>query len=267
MNSYIINKKTVLFFDVDGTLVDEKNVDYSILNQYRRMGINIGIATGRSPLQAKEILKNECFNYYSILCDGQLVVRKDKYYIVRSFSFSEYIEMKKYLEKNTLFSEEYENGMFFESKKTYRFFKLSKIYNDIVVLEDKSKTRLNVPLAVWAISKAKIASVNLCDEINNLYPFANATMYGEYWIKIVPRNIDKYYGLQQIKKIDMEEKEIYYIADGRNDINMMKNVEHKIAVKSADLELITKTGCRQLDKELQDYLKEDFLRELNGYRI
>ena len=48
---------------------------------------------------------------------------------------------------------------------------------------------------------------------------------------------------------------------------MMKNVEHKIAVKSADLELITKTGCRQLDKELQDYLKEDFLRELNGYRI
>lgn len=56
MNSYIINKKTVLFFDVDGTLVDEKNVDYSILNQYRRMGINIGIATGRSPLQATVII-------------------------------------------------------------------------------------------------------------------------------------------------------------------------------------------------------------------
>lgn len=78
MNSYIINKKEkiVLFFDVDGTLVGDENIEYCILNEYRKKGVSIGIATGRSPLRAKEILKNECFNYYSILCDGQILKKK-----------------------------------------------------------------------------------------------------------------------------------------------------------------------------------------------
>lgn len=45
---------------------------------------------------------------------------------------------------------------------------------------------------------------------------------------------------------------------------MMKNVTHKIAVKNADTELIKQSGCRQLDKNLQDYLKEELLKEIDG---
>ena len=64
--------------------------------------------------------------------------------------------------------------------------------------------------------------------------------------------------------MDVNKKDIYYIADGVNDINMMKNVTHKIAVKNADTELIKQSGCRQLDKNLQDYLKEELLKEIDG---
>ena len=266
MNSYIINKKEkiVLFFDVDGTLGGDENIEYCILNEYRKKGVSIGIATGRSPLRAKEILKNECFNYYSILCDGQILKKKDIYYTVKTFSKNEYIEMKEFLKYNTLFSEEYENGMIFNSNKAYRFFKLSKLYSEITVLENENESILDVPLIVWAISKEKRDSDNLCNKINMLYPFANATIYGNYWIKIVPKDIDKSYGLQQINKLDVNKKDIYYIADGVNDINMMKNVTHKIAVKNADTELIKQSGCRQLDKNLQDYLKEELLKEIDG---
>ena len=249
MNSYIINKKEkiVLFFDVDGTLVGDENIEYCILNEYRKKGVSIGIATGRSPLRAKEILK-----------------KKDIYYTVKTFSKNEYIEMKEFLKYNTLFSEEYENGMIFNSNKAYRFFKLSKLYSEITVLENENESILDVPLIVWAISKEKRDSDNLCNKINMLYPFANATIYGNYWIKIVPKDIDKSYGLQQINKLDVNKKDIYYIADGVNDINMMKNVTHKIAVKNAYTELIKQSGCRQLDKNLQDYLKEELLKEIDG---
>ena len=43
MNSYIINKKEkiVLFFDVDGTLVGDENIEYCILNEYIKKGVSI----------------------------------------------------------------------------------------------------------------------------------------------------------------------------------------------------------------------------------
>ena len=187
--------KPHLCFDLDGTLVQNSNIEQiciDILQYFMNSGFSISIATGRSFMEAWELIELIKPNADSALYDGQLTFYyKDKQFRQNvKFDFSEYndllAEMNNYTPGTV---EEYLTKYHFSSNRIKRLFELSFRLYEAPEFQPRYEILNCVYMAVPAIKSEKDKFFKKADEFQG--HLLKVEKHGSCWIKISPKKVCK----------------------------------------------------------------------------
>ena len=105
----MLNKVKIVFLDLDGTLLDEKNQNgHSIskknleaIKEARKKGMHIVISTGRSGIQAEKYLKDINYNY-AVTGNGAIILKGKNVIKQEMMSVKNTIQIMDFIKKNKL---------------------------------------------------------------------------------------------------------------------------------------------------------------------
>lgn len=226
--------------DLDGTLLNEKSRVSSFskerLRYYKSKNYKMVVATGRtleSVIRACEeidmfnyIITNNGSNCYDVFNDKYLFINKiDESFI--SYVFSIYTEEFKYVE-------------FRDLNKIYRFSKkICECPSYIIPISSKDDIQNISIMHISLVFKNNEIANTMFNKIKELnFNIEITLMQDSYcddlWIDVVPIGVNKFNSVIKLANIlNIKENNIIAFGDGLNDICMIENLEHGIAIKSA----------------------------------
>lgn len=238
--------KKIVFFDIDGTLLDfDKNMPDSArqaLKDLQEKGTHIAIATGRGPLMAEPLLKElnidcyVCYNGSICVYDGEII-------------YSNPIS-KDLCEKVTQFANV--NGhsaiymgdfQYFSSRRdSYINESFNELYAPIPeVNPDFYKTN---PVYQMLLFYKEEDNEKYSKEITEL----ELVRWHELSVDVLPKGGSKAFGIRQmVERLGFDMKDVYAFGDGLNDLEMLTEVGTGICMGNG----------HPLVKEAADYVTDD----------
>lgn len=217
--------------DFDGTLVDnEESIPLSTvltIDVLRRQNIKFAIATGRIRKSILDYNKDFHFVDYIISCNGSNVYdvkrKKDIFSAKLTKKILKEIE-KKYRDQIIYFCTDQE-WIKYENKKIE-----DKLFSEwINSNEDIRKIEIHFPDK----SHAKKAMKEI-EEMDLAIKHNIAHYPGQYLVELVPKSINKYTGMKELTKhLKIKEDSVVAIGDSYNDLELLKNIKHSVAVENA----------------------------------
>ncbi|MEH7156134.1 Cof-type HAD-IIB family hydrolase [Neobacillus drentensis] len=216
--------KKIVFFDIDGTLLDhEKKLPESTkkaINLLKENDVFVAIATGRAPFMFEGLRELLGIDSY-VSFNGQYVVFEDQ--VIYENPLDE-AELKKiYLHSKT-------NGhpLVFMNEKTMK----SSVEHHPFI--EKSMGSLNFPHPgkddTFYVNRKMYQSLLFCDEHDEKlylsdYPQFEFIRWHSYSMDILPKGGSKAEGIKKmIGRLGFELKDVYAFGDGLNDLEMLKAV-------------------------------------------
>ncbi|KYD04412.1 MULTISPECIES: Cof-type HAD-IIB family hydrolase [Heyndrickxia] len=239
--------KKIVFFDIDGTLLDhEKKLPESTkkaITQLKNNGVYVAIATGRAPFMFKDLREELEIDSY-VCFNGQYVVFENEVIYTNPLN-------QKELEKLIDDSNNHKHPIVFLNEETM------------------TTNTQNHPFVNTSIESLKVASpafdpnfykdkeiyqaLLFCEEkeeslyLNNYQPF-NFIRWHEFSMDVIPSGGSKAEGIKiLIEKIGFEIDDVYAFGDGLNDIEMLETVGTGIAMGNAS----------ETVKQYADYITSD----------
>lgn len=227
----MLNDKLVIF-DIDGTLINEKNEEIVNLNNlynfFKTQKIEFSFATGRSFLEYKKLNKIQTSNPV-ILLDGNLILHKNKImcgkikYEIFQRILNHFVSISIqhiYVETlNKIYCTKFQDKiLFIKNFKTNR--------NDIVIVDTSEFSNLDIyRIYIWNAPKDIFENtalyIDLDIQVNNKWTFINQSAVG------------KGYAIEWLRKNFFENKVyIYSIGNSQNDISLFQNSDFSILVNS-----------------------------------
>lgn len=283
LNSYIntkcsIDKLPAIYFDLDGTLVSMDKIDsycLQFIRLFKKLGIPIGIATGRSYMEAAHHIRSIEPNLPCVLCDGQQIYDyiTDTHTSLLEFPLQEYKKLKTTIKDDMLFVDEYYNHYITDSKKARRLFCLSMKVNEYEFEREANKS---CQIAGFAASQKGSSSITVMKDIQSKIDDLPAELkqldyycYGTKWIKFTAKNlkgISKASAVLNIlKDCSLTKSQLWYFGDGANDIELMNLATIKIIMQNADTELKKVQNGFVLNSSIADAMKEIYLLLVERY--
>ncbi len=249
--------KTLYITDLDGTFLNNqaqvsKN-SVEIINALSEKGLLFSVATARSLLSAKELLKDIHFNAPIVLSGGVFVydTKKSKtvhFFSIEHNSFESVIDIFTKSEKSPFVF--FFNELTEEYDLQFTDLKL-KIHQEYY--ESRHKMMGNTIRKVDTVCAKKgfvPVFVSLCDEYEDLYKITKQLdalsqigysfykdTYTPYWfLEVFNKDADKLKGLEIVKEYVGAQKVISF-GDNRNDILLFNGADEKYAVENAVEEL------------------------------
>lgn len=234
--------KTIIFFDIDGTLLPpgKNSLEKSTIKAIKKAqedGISIVACTGRCKEQAKEYIDQAGITSY-ITSNGQEVICEGKE--IYNFEFDTG-------KKEALFSHIRNNNLHPGYENSYGIYiAQEKNSYDIKEMIDKEKlldTEINSQYIrdgvkqVWAFGDKKdLDNLNLKDLSSNCYRWSDCSM------QIAPASQSKGKGIQIFKNYfkdinNIQQLKTYGFGDSLNDFAMFKEVDIRVAMGNASDEL------------------------------
>ncbi|GAB4222558.1 MAG: Cof-type HAD-IIB family hydrolase [Francisella sp.] len=236
-----MNKK-IFFFDIDGTLVYEKNRQLFIsdkniqaIHQLRKKGYKTFIATGRTQGFIPNVVLDLPMDGF-ISANGSVVKVGDKIIYEKLFPQSGIDNVLKFCEKHNhdwLFEGEYAYVNNLESES------LKYFYNNVIVNKDKIITTHNlysVTIYNALILGKNIDVIALQHTLGDGYVTAPHDQHG--YVDCYLAGHTKADGINKVVDfLGLEDYKIYAFGDGNNDLEMFDRVDVAVAMENASLQL------------------------------
>lgn len=227
-------KKSIVFFDIDGTLLtDDKKLPSSTkeaIFKLKEYGHEVAIATGRAPFMFED-LRKELDIHTFVSCNGQYVV----------------------LNNEKIYSNPLKNS------SVQRFIIEAQRRNHPIVFIDQEDMKMNVPEHSHVTESIETLKVNRFPTFDPYY-YKERELYqmllfcqdGEEeqyerefedfdfirWhpvsVDVIPKGGSKAKGIQKIaEKLGIPQERLYAFGDGLNDIEMLSTIKNSVAMGNA----------------------------------
>lgn len=244
--------RKVIFFDIDGTLVHhnagKKSIPTSVIqqmNRLRKAGYLLFLASGRPYTFIGSAISNYLFDGY-ILCNGAHVEYQDKFLFHKPMVHS---EMRSLLEKLKTVGCEYiietkrESYLNPQYKGLHNFF-ISCDINESLLLHDFNEEVVSQGALKLEVS----AQGRIRDEVESYIKGKfNYDCHGtENAFEIYSSEVTKAVGVKKVlEHFKIDTRNSYAFGDGLNDIEMLQEVGHGIAMGNAvpELKAVAKKVC------------------------
>lgn len=226
--------KKLIFFDIDGTLLDEekqlpKSTKESIA-KLQEMGHDVAIATGRAPFMFQSLLEELNIHTYVSL-NGQYVVYKGKPIYTNPLNNQDLTRLSEIANerKNPVVYED-QNGMF----STMEFHE----YIDIAIGSLKINIKPKFEPDYYKDKDIYQALLFCIDEEEPIYkencPSLEFVRWHEYSVDVKPKGGSKANGINAlINYLNISMDNVYAFGDGLNDLEMFKAVKNTVAMGNA----------------------------------
>ncbi|WML51859.1 Cof-type HAD-IIB family hydrolase [Neobacillus sp. PS3-12] len=222
--------KKIVFFDIDGTLLDhDKNLPLSTmraLKELKNNGVFVAIATGRAPFMF-ESLREELEIDSFVSFNGQYVVFENQVIYQNPLDTNELSMFLKETRKNN-------HPLVFLTEKTM---KASVDYHPFI---EESLGTLKFPHPEEDVhfyeSRNIYQSLVFCEEqkeqyYRSEYPGFSFVRWHPYSVDVLPSGGSKAEGIKKmIERLDFKLEDVYAFGDGLNDIEMLKAVGTGVAM-------------------------------------
>lgn len=227
-----------IFFDIDGTLISFKTHKMpestrKALNELRKKGVKLFIATGRSPFaipSIRHILDFEFDGY--VMLNGQYCLIDNKIIRDEPLPMESFKSILPYMEKNKIACEFLEIDYTYSNLINDRVIELRKFLGNTVSnfpLEDSSRAESKKTYQLCAYVKE-----NEEKEFFENMPGCRGVRWNSLFIDVIPENGGKGEGIKaMLKYLKISEEEVMAFGDGGNDIEMLQAVEYGIAMGNA----------------------------------
>jgi Cof subfamily protein (haloacid dehalogenase superfamily) len=227
-------KKKIVFFDIDGTLLDhDKNLPDSTREAVKTLqqnGVFVAIATGRAPFMFEYLRKELDIDSY-VSFNGQYVVFENKVIYqnpMHTERLHDLMEMATkdrhplvYLNEETMKANVEHHPFIEDSMASLKFthpafdadfYRQKDIFQSLLFCEDKDEFKY-------------------IKEFNNDFHFIR---WHQYSTDIIPKGGSKAEGIKQmISKLGFKLEDVYAFGDGLNDIEMLNAVGTGVAMGNA----------------------------------
>ncbi|GIN19095.1 Cof-type HAD-IIB family hydrolase [Siminovitchia fordii] len=224
--------KKIVFFDIDGTLLDEdKNLPPSAkeaVHTLQENGIYTAIATGRAPFMITSLLKELNINSY-VCFNGQYVVFENEVIAANPINSEVLKDVEKvanyhehalvYMNEATLKTNTKNSERVRKSLST-----LKLAYPDY---DPDFYTKKDIYQALLFTKENEAGYLSSIQEVSFI-------RWHELSLDIVPKGGSKARGIQQlIGRLGFKMEDVYAFGDGMNDIEMLREVGTGIAMGNA----------------------------------
>ena len=252
--------KKVLFFDVDGTLVDHGNhidkIPNTVKKEIKRLqnkGYALFVASGRPKAFISDTILEAGFDGY-ILCNGahvelngKMISKRplDKKALKKLVDILEGIKSEYILETahHCYLKPEYEVLEAFFKTCDVDFNQITRHFNVDDVLEDTLKVEVN--------TKDENSQM-IVDYVDGLFDYDSHGTDNAF--EIYSKSVSKATGIQEVLDyLQISKENSYAFGDGLNDIEMLQMVGHGVAMGNACQEL------KDVADEITDSILEDGL--------
>lgn len=228
-----MSDKRLIFFDIDGTLINEKNIipqsTRDSINRLKASGHEVAIATGRSPFMFKELREELQIDTY-VSFNGQYVVAKGKPIYEHPLNN----------EKLTLLVHEAKhnnNPLIYVGLSEMR----SNVVEHSLITDSLNSLHLCPPkYDPNYLNKKKIFQVMLfCKEKEEIiyersFPNFKITRWHPFSVDIDPVHGTKDKGVEKIKSVlEYTANQLVVFGDDLNDIEMISSAQNGIAMGNA----------------------------------
>ncbi len=252
-------KKKIIFLDIDGTLItDKETVDQLVvdkINYLKSLGWTIALATGRTVGQAKQVIEDLAITH-GVFANGQTVMIDNEviyqHVIPAQISKEVYKKARKhnlnigFVTPEGIFLNRTLKGMIVKHKlRKYPFggIKLAKLNVDNVQ-------------GYWFFAQEKDLKQFDPQKISDFKVY----QYGENTLEVLPQKFDKQKGVERFLEEFDNPSYTVAIGDGTNDLEIFDIVDTKIAMANAIEELqkkadfVTKSNFENGVAHAIDYL-------------
>ncbi|MGO4942472.1 Cof-type HAD-IIB family hydrolase [Ruoffia tabacinasalis] len=225
--------QSLVFFDLDGTLLNEKSVITpeveDVLIQLKAKGHLPIIATGRPYSQIKHILENTVIDSY-ILVNGQMIVLEKKTIYQSVFDKDEIREFNRLANR-------YQIPLAFYGRDSH-------VISENTTTVQKALTYFNIPVPSvekeYYINNDVLMMLLFTEDLNHdkffktLFPSMNFYRTSPHSIDIIHSYNSKSRSIDKLREsMSAESLPTYAFGDGMNDIEMLKNATFSVAMGNA----------------------------------
>lgn len=239
--------KKIVFFDIDGTLLDhEKKLPASTkkaIHLLKEKGVFVAIATGRAPFMF-EGLREELEIDSFVSFNGQFVVFENNVIYENPLNESELDKLTRHAKSNN-------DPLIYMNEKTM---KASVKHHPFI---ETSLGSLNFAHPEedgrFYVNRKIYQTLLFCEshnehKYNEAFPDFDFVRWHQFSVDILPMGGSKAEGIKKmIERIGFELKDVYAFGDGLNDLEMLKEVGTGVAMGNAVPEA----------KEQADYITSD----------
>lgn len=245
-----MNRK-LIFFDIDGTLLDhEKNLPSSTkkaIQTLKEMGHEVAIATGRAPYLFKDLRKEleidtfVCFNGQYVVLDGQVIYKNP--IPAKSIEFLTTIAANNdhpiiYMGEEQMKTNVEEHEQIKDSLATLgavhpeyepHFFRGKEIYQSLLYCQEAHAMEYHETIKALQFIR-----------------------WHEYSMDVLPQYGSKAKGIEQIiNRLDYDPENVYAFGDNLNDLEMLQYVGNGVAMGNAPEEV--KKVAKYVTKNVSDH--------------
>lgn len=222
--------KKIVFFDIDGTLLDhDKNLPLSTkraLKELKNNGVFVAIATGRAPFMF-ESLRSELGIDSFVSFNGQYVVFENQVIYQNPLDTDEIERFLKETRKK-------DHPLVFMTEKTMK----ATVEHHSYIEESLGTLKFPHPEPDphFYENRNIYQSLLFCEEekeqyYRKEYPSFSFVRWHPYSVDVLPFGGSKAEGIKKmIERLDFELKDVYAFGDGLNDIEMLKAVGTGVAM-------------------------------------
>lgn len=253
--------KKIVFFDIDGTLLDhEKKLPASTkkaLDELKNNGVFVAIATGRAPFMF-ENLREELEIDSFVSFNGQYVVFENEVIYQNPLDPNELEMLLNESKKNN-------HPLVFMTEKTMK----ASVKHHPYIEESLGTLNFSHPDedASFYVNRNIYQSLLFCEELKEQnykidYPSFDFVRWHSYSVDVLPSGGSKAEGIKQlIARLGFEMKDVYAFGDGLNDIQMLQTVGTGVAMGNGVLE--AKKHAKFITNDVAENGIWNGLKELN----
>lgn len=241
-------KNKIIFIDIDGTLTDDfgqiPESAFQAISAAQKRGHEVFLCTGRARPEYQLVLDDLIVSGV-VGAGGSFIQLADKILSERHFSVEEILHLTNYLEKKQL-------HFYLASNQTILINEeLRKKIDGIEALVSKKRKICIKPIDYTSLITEKISKINffnkkipfdtLLTDLAQDYTISPSTIqaFGKNSGEIMPPRTSKQIGIECVlQHLNRSKEDTIGIGNGSNDVPRFAGVHTKIAVSSADEELI-----------------------------
>ncbi|MEK6189786.1 MAG: Cof-type HAD-IIB family hydrolase [Carnobacterium alterfunditum] len=228
----MILPKALVFFDLDGTLLNDRSeVDREVASALEKLKENGGIpfiATGRSPLEIQHVLDTTPIESF-ITLNGQYIMYEGKEIYRSQMPKETLIRLKKTADELNLAVSFYTSD---KIRVTHTSKEVDKAYDFIhtkTPLVD-AKIHLNEEILMALILTT---DVSVDDQLREAFPELSFYRNTPYSIDVITKGNSKATGIQELVRLmQFDAIPIYAFGDGPNDLEMVTHADHGVAMEN-----------------------------------